>query len=772
MRGITPLGGHELLLLLVQFGLLLLAARALGEVAARFRLPSVVGELLAGFLLGPTLLGQLAPGVFDAIFPQEAGQFHLLEAFSWFGVILLLVLTGIETDIGLIARKGRKALGISAGGIIVPFGMGVGLGFVLPGTFLASPDQRVVFALFVGTALGLSAIPVIAKVLMEMNLVWRDIGQLTLAAGMVDDVTGWILLGVVTGLAQSGEVNMAVVAQAIGSVLLVLALSLTVGRRLVSGGLRLVDNHIGGEQAKITFVMVLAVFLAAGTHLLHLEAALGAFVAGVLVGQVKRFDASTRRTFENMTLGVFAPVFFAEAGLRVDLTSVLRADVLPFAALVMAVAIAGKFVGAFVGAKLNGLGRWEALSIGAGMNARGAIEIIVATIGLNLGILTPEMYAIILTVAVATSLMAPPLLRWTLRRVEMSDEERERREGHERRKESFIPNLKRVLIPMSGDNNALAAQRLALTMLGDEDVEVTILELRISGAGSGRADVASPGDLILRDERPDVTERIIVRDVEGLASDAVIAEAAKGYDLVVLGANHLSRSVLSAAGNGTGRLPVADRLRQMLRRERAAEPAFGDGNGGEPGPAGPLFDEFVDRVIQLAPCPAMVLSADAESIDWVAHPAGLRQILLPVWGTASDQFGAEIAFAIARGRDATVHLLHAHPNPRRSRPRDGSQAQTRIGEELVQHLAQMGEWAEVRVETEVVVSNHPERTVCERARSDIDLIVLETARSPVTQRAFLGHHVDYVLHHAPCPVALIAFKAGTAAVAAVPAAGH
>ncbi|MGH2722219.1 MAG: cation:proton antiporter [Actinomycetota bacterium] len=224
MRGITPLGGHELLLLLVQFGLLLLAARALGEVAVRFRLPSVVGELLAGFLLGPTLLGQLAPGVFDAIFPQEAGQFHLLEAFSWFGVILLLVLTGIETDIGLIARKGRKALGISAGGIVVPFGMGVGLGFLLPGTFLASADQRVVFALFVGTALGLSAIPVIAKVLMEMNLVWRDIGQLTLAAGMVDDVTGWILLGVVTGLAQSGEVNMLVVAQAIGSVLLILAL--------------------------------------------------------------------------------------------------------------------------------------------------------------------------------------------------------------------------------------------------------------------------------------------------------------------------------------------------------------------------------------------------------------------------------------------------------------------------------------------------------------------------------------------------------------------
>src|SRR5437867_6956712 len=234
MPGVTPLGGHELLLLLVQFGLLLLVARVLGELAVRLRLPSVVGELLAGFLLGPTLLGHLAPGVFSTLFPHEPSQFHLLEAFSWFGVIMLLVLTGLETDIELIARKGTKALAISAGGIVVPFATGLGLGFLLPGQFLVRPDQRVVFALFVGTALALSAIPVIAKVLMEMNLVWRDIGQLTLAAGMIDDVTGWILLGVVTGLAQSGEVNLGVVAQAIASVLLVLGIALTVGKRVVN----------------------------------------------------------------------------------------------------------------------------------------------------------------------------------------------------------------------------------------------------------------------------------------------------------------------------------------------------------------------------------------------------------------------------------------------------------------------------------------------------------------------------------------------------------
>src|SRR3982074_2267455 len=140
MPTIKPLGGHELLLLIVQFGLLLLVARTLGEVAKRFRLPSVVGELLAGFVLGPSLLGAVSPGTFHTLFPSKPEQVHLLEALSWLGVIMLLILTGLETDLELIASKGRGALGISLGGIILPFAAGVALGFVIPGEFVARAD--------------------------------------------------------------------------------------------------------------------------------------------------------------------------------------------------------------------------------------------------------------------------------------------------------------------------------------------------------------------------------------------------------------------------------------------------------------------------------------------------------------------------------------------------------------------------------------------------------------------------------------------------------
>jgi Kef-type K+ transport system membrane component KefB len=275
-----PLGDHELFLLLVQFALLLVTARLLGEGAKKLGLPSVVGELLAGFVLGPTLLGNVAPGLFRATFPQEAGQVHLLEVVAWLGVIMLLILTGLETDMGLIARKGRGAAAISLGGIAVPFLSGLALGLVVPAEFLAAPDKRLVFALFIGTAMSISAIPVIAKVLMEMHVIRRDIGQITLAAGMIDDTIGWVLLSVVAGLASSGNVNPLTAGRSLLAVVVVLGAAYTVGRRAVGWLIRTLDNQVGGDMVKITAVMALALVFGAVTQQLRLEAVLGAFIAG------------------------------------------------------------------------------------------------------------------------------------------------------------------------------------------------------------------------------------------------------------------------------------------------------------------------------------------------------------------------------------------------------------------------------------------------------------------------------------------------------------
>ncbi|MDQ3972744.1 MAG: cation:proton antiporter [Actinomycetota bacterium] len=724
MEVIPPLAGHELLLVLAQFTVLLLVARALGELAGRFGWPPVVGELLAGFVLGPTLLGNLAPPLFEALFPQTAEQMHLIEVVSWLGVIMLLVLTGLETDTELIVRKGKGAAAISLGGIVVPFATGLALGFFLPEQFIARPDQRLVFALFIGTAMSISAIPVIAKVLMEMNVVRRDIGQITLAAGMIDDTMGWVLLSVVAGLASSGTVSPGTAAQAILSVVAVFGLAFTVGRRFVRWLVRVLDNTVGGDMIKITALMALALAFGTITQLLHLEAVLGAFIAGILVGEVRRFDHRLRHIFEQLTLGVFAPVFFALAGIRVNLAALLDPTVALAAAVVLAVAILGKFVGAYLGARASRLGTWEALALGSGMNARGAIEIIVATIGLSLGILTPDMYAIILMISIVTSLMAPPLLRWTLRRVEFSEEEKERLEAEERRRESFVGNLKRILLPTRGGTNSQIAAQLVGLMVGREDIEVTGMYVR--SASNGDAGAATDEEVRARLQRigshleplEDHNVRSVVREAEDGASGVVLGEAERGYDLLVIGAS-----------------------------ERLVE--------GE----GTLFTRFVDDVIQESPCPLLVVSArGAEDVDRDADPLSLGHILLPVSGSDYDRPAAEAAFSIARDREIVVDIVHVVSGPQHATRVGGEEAVTHaveLGEDLVNQIAELGHAMGATVHTDVLVADHPEHAIVERAERRADLVVLASNRRPVTQRAFFGHRIDHVLRHASCPVAVV-----------------
>lgn len=720
METIKPLGEHELLLLLVQFGLLLVVARALGQLAVRFGLPSVVGELLAGFILGPTLLGTIAPGVFESIFPQKPEQVHLLEVVSWLGVLMLLVLTGLETDVGLIARKGKGAAAISLGGIAVPFITGVALGFMLPSDFNAKPDQELVFALFIGTAMSISAIPVIAKVLMEMNVIRRDIGQVTLAAGMIDDTVGWILLSIVAGMARSGSVKVGSALTAVLSVMGVLAFSFLLGKRLVTRVIRAVDNRVGGDMVKITALMVMVLAFASLTQALHLEAVLGAFIVGVLVGQVKRFDSGPRHAFEQVALGVFAPVFFAASGLRVDLSELFEVKVITVAMLVLAVAIAGKFIGAYAGARVSKLGHWEGLSLGAGMNARGAMEIIVATIGLSLGILSSRMYTIILLTAIVTSLMAPPLLRWMLGHVQMSDEEKERLEGEERRKKSFVSNLKRVLIPTTGEPGGQVAAQIVGLLVREEDVEVTSLFLQQSDNGDAPpSKEAAEGPITEIESQLDLpqshNQRRIAKDESGDPGAVVLAEAEKGYDLLVISAS--------------GRRDPGERT---------------------------LFNEPVDAVIQEAPCPVLVVST-GEDPDSTNDALEIRHILLPVFGSTADRYGAEVAFAIARNRDIVVDVLHvvSEPNHRsRTGGGEGLESAKELGEDLVGGIANMGHSVGATVHTEVMVADHVEEAVVDRAER-ADLVVVESNRSPVSQRAFFGHHVDYVLRNAPCPVVVV-----------------
>jgi Kef-type K+ transport system membrane component KefB len=410
------IGQHPLSLLLLQLAVLLALALALGRLAVRFALPSVVGELCAGVILGPSILGHALPDLAGRLLPRQPEQTHLLDAVGQVGVLLLVGITGMELDIGLIRRHGLTALRISLAGLFLPLGLGVGVGLLLPAALVPDGADRTVFALFLSVAMCVSAIPVIAKLLLDMNLLHRGVGQLTLMAGMVDDGVGWFLLSVVSVMATGG-LRPGTVVVAVLSPLGVVVFAALIGRPLVRIALRAAARS--AEVAPTVATAVVIVLLgAAATQALKLEAVFGAFVAGLVIATSGEFDRDRLAGLRVVVLTVLAPIFFASAGLRMDLTALARPIVLISAIAVLVVAVVGKFAGAYLGARLSRLNGWEALAIGAGMNARGVIEVIVAMTGLRLGILNPATYTIIVLVAIVTSLMAPPVLRRAMARAD------------------------------------------------------------------------------------------------------------------------------------------------------------------------------------------------------------------------------------------------------------------------------------------------------------------------------------------------------------------
>lgn len=714
MEIFTAAPHHDVLVLIFQVAVLLLSARALGEVAQRLGQPSVIGEILAGIVLGPSLLSGFFPFLGVWIVPQTDLQGHLLEVISLIGAIFLLLITGMETDLALIRRHAKTAIGVSYGGIIVTFSSGLLLGFLLPDFLLANPDKRLVFALFVATAMSISAIPVIAKVLIDLNLMRRDIGQIILAAGMNDDTNGWILLSIVAALATGQSVTAIGVLQTVVIVLGFLVLSFTLGRWLVKKALDFVQDEVGSQDRLLTLVIVLTFAWAAITQSLKLEAVLGAFVMGILLGQLPRLPDSVHEKLESIALGIFAPIFFAVAGLKVNVINLLDAKLLIISLIVIFVATAGKVVGTYLGARVIGRrDHWTALSFGAGLNARGAMEIIIATIGLKLGILSQDMFSIIVLMAMATSLMAPPALRWALKHVKPGEEELERLHREELAKGSLVAGIHRVLLPVrrregkSGPIQTIEA-RILEKMGAKTDLSVTLLN------------AAEPGDKAKSTEFLDQLSRLfsqkelINKVVEGdRPADIILDEAKKDYDLLVLGASERHRN------------------------------------------SDALFTPLVDYLVRLSPCTTMVVQGQRLKENWLPN-----RILVPTNGTLAAKHSAEIGFSLATSGNEEVIVLNVVVQETDAWNSDiysgAGEQRLGIGHQIVEEIRQLGESMGVLTAADVRVGPDPETVIMEVVTKErIDLIILGTALRPGSDRLFLGPRVERILKNAPCPVIVI-----------------
>jgi len=411
---LLQLGEHHIGLFLLQVFLVLGLARGLGCLCERIGQPALVGELLTGVLLGPTLLGRLAPGAHAWLFPADVVQCSMLSTFAWVGLLLLLLSAGTEVDVTVAWRERGHVAAIAAAGLTVPLALSCAAALLLPDRYLVDPAQRLVFALFVATALTIAALPMTVRALYDLDLLKSDLGLLVMASLVVHEVVGWAAFTLVLSAATQAELDVAHVGLVVGGTLAFTAACLALGRPLVARGIAWVQRRRQADSGLVlTFVCCVGLLAGFITHRMGIHALLGLFLAGVMAGSAPALSERTRHAITQMVYAVFVPVFFAGLGLRVDF--VANFDPL-LVVLFTVLAIGGKFLGAWAGAGLAGVPRWEREFVAAAHTPGGSMEMVVALVALQEKLITVPVFVAIVSAALASSVALGPWLARVMRR--------------------------------------------------------------------------------------------------------------------------------------------------------------------------------------------------------------------------------------------------------------------------------------------------------------------------------------------------------------------
>ena len=406
---------HEVMTMFLALAVLLGTAKLAGELMQKLGQPSVLGEILAGILLGPTLLGHFRPQIYAALFPSTGAMPIVLETVTTIGVVFFLLTAGLEIDLRSIFRQGKSALLVSFFGVIIPFALGFAAAGAFP-RFLGAEAgaSRLIFALFVGTALSISALPVIAKILMDLNLIRTEMGTVVMSSAMFDDLVGWILFSMILGMMNaSSSHSFQGLKRTIVLVFVFAGLALTVLRWLIDKILPVIQAHTSWPGGVLGFIFTLTLAGAAFAEYAGIHAVFGAFIIGISVGESTHLRRRTSEHIHSIVTNVFAPFFFASIGLRTNFVANFHWGL---TATVIGVACLGKLLGAGWGARLGGMDRRTAWGVGLAMNARGAMEMILGLLALQAGLIREEMFVALVVMALFTSIVSAPAMHFLLRR--------------------------------------------------------------------------------------------------------------------------------------------------------------------------------------------------------------------------------------------------------------------------------------------------------------------------------------------------------------------
>lgn len=412
MEKLSTLSHVDVVTLFVQLSIMLIFARLLAEAARKFKQPAVVGEIFAGIILGPTVFGLLAPEAFQSIFAMESNSFLVLDGIVQMAVVLLLFIAGLEVELHIVWAQGKNALSISFYSLIIPLVIGFLSTYFFPEFWgIGDPDSKLIFALFIGTALSITALPVIARVLMDLKIFKSKMGLLIIASAMIIDILGWIIFSIILsmmGRNVEGVSLWATIALTLGFTILML----TVGKSIINKALPWVNKKMAWPGGLLSLSMAVCFMAAAFTEYIGIHAIFGAFIVGVALGDSEFMTEKAKEILHQFINNIFAPLFFVSIGLKVNFIEGFN----PILVLsVLAIGFLTKIIGSGIGAKVAGFDNRDSLAIGYAMNTRGAMEIILGLIALENGLITNAMFIALVVLALATSMAAGPLMKSALR---------------------------------------------------------------------------------------------------------------------------------------------------------------------------------------------------------------------------------------------------------------------------------------------------------------------------------------------------------------------
>jgi Kef-type K+ transport system membrane component KefB/nucleotide-binding universal stress UspA family protein len=687
---------HTVVLVLIEVLIVIGLSRLVGLGFKAIKQPLVIGEIFAGIMLGPSLFGLIAPGLAHSLFPAETMPY--LNVLSQIGLIFFMFLIGLELNPKYLSGNLKTAILISNLSIIVPFASAFGLSFVLYPLVSNNHVNFAPFALFLGAAMSITAFPVLARIITENNLQGTRLGTLALTCAAVDDVTAWCILAVAIAVARHGSIDQQAILTIIESVVYI-GFMFTVGRWFLKRLSK--HHHRAGRLSQLVLAIIYMGVVASAliTEFIGIHLIFGAFLLGAVMPKDEELVRELAIKTEDFVLIFLLPIFFAYSGLKTQIGLLNSPNLWLLSALILLVAIGGKYTGAYVAARLSGIDKREASALGWLMNTRGLTELIVLNIGLELGVITPLLFTMLVIMALVTTFMTSPLLEWTYpkRLIRLDIVESEAEIPVEALPEAYIAQY-RILVPVANPAAQKGLLQLATAIAVNNRQPAVVYPLSFIELEEDYGFESSPNE----------ADRLIAERCQKLEELIATLEPPKIRSYI-----HPIVRISSNVARETAQIAKIEQPDLVLLGWH--RPAFSNNRlGGR-----------VGQILGTTPVDVAVF------VDKGGN--AIESLLVPYSANIHDDLALIIALRMLINRDTCMlQVLQVFT---------ANHTQDELSYELNAMIEQLPKTVRDRIEIKSVTSPEPMRTVV-TASENVDLTIVGTSRLWGIERQTLGRYTD------------------------------